>query len=162
MTRPGKIISGGQSGADRAALDFAIAKKIPHGGWCPLGRIAEDGVIDAKYELHETPTAIYEQRTEWNVRDSDGTVIFTIRPEFFGGSAATVDFAKQHGKPWLHLSETRDGATAAEKLRRFVEQNRINVLNVAGTRESNEPAIGGFVRRTLRAWWQARCNYTVE
>ena len=76
-----KFVSGGQTGADRAALDWAIEHKFEHGGWCPLGRLAEDGPIDPKYELTETPTAEYAQRTEWNVRDSDGTVIFSIGSE---------------------------------------------------------------------------------
>jgi hypothetical protein len=70
-----RIVSGGQTGADRAALDWAIARHVPHGGWCPKGRKAEDGVIDARYELMETPSDFYEERTLWNVRDSDGTVI---------------------------------------------------------------------------------------
>ncbi len=81
-----KIISGGQTGADRAALDFAIARGIPHGGWCPRGRLAEDGTIPALYQLSETPGPDHAQRTEWNVRDSDGTVIFSIAPALTGGS----------------------------------------------------------------------------
>lgn len=144
-----RIISGGQTGADRAALDFAIERGIAHGGWCARDRWAEDGPIHTRYQLRETSTAVPEERTEWNVRDSDGTVIFTIGNELFGGSAATAHFAKRHSKPWLHLSESRDGATSAAALRRFVEENKIKVLNVAGPRESNEPSIGNFVRRTL-------------
>ena len=73
-----KIISGGQTGADRMALDWAIWHDIAHGGWCPKGRKAEDGPIEAKYILTETPSARYLQRTEWNVRDSDGTAIFSM------------------------------------------------------------------------------------
>ena len=69
-----KIISGGQTGADRAALDFAILHDIPHGGWCPKGRLAENGVIATRYELQETSTKQYPQRTEKNVQDADGTV----------------------------------------------------------------------------------------
>src|SRR2546423_13574935 len=68
-----KIVSGGQTGADRAALDFALAHKIPQGGWCPKGRRAEDGVIEPCYRLVETPSSRYSQRTAWNVRDSDAT-----------------------------------------------------------------------------------------
>ena len=75
-----KIISGGQTGVDRAALDFAIEHDIPYGGWCPKGRKAEDGPIGSRYLLKETPTSTYPQRTEWNVRDSDGTVIFSLAP----------------------------------------------------------------------------------
>ncbi len=73
-----KIVSGGQTGADRAALDFAIDHGIPHGGWCPRGRKCEDGTIADCYKLNETPSAEYPQRTEWNVRDSDGTVVFSM------------------------------------------------------------------------------------
>ena len=87
-----KIISGGQTGVDRAALDVAIAMGIPHGGWCPKGRRAEDGTIPARYHLAETRSAAYRQRTEWNVRDSEGTVIFTISPVLIGGSMGTGSY----------------------------------------------------------------------
>ncbi len=79
-----KIISGGQTGADRAGLDVAIALNIPYGGWCPKGRKAEDGPIVAKYGLTETPSANYLQRTEWNVHDTDGTIVFTMAKEVTG------------------------------------------------------------------------------
>jgi len=92
-----KLVSGGQTGADRAALDFALAHNIPHGGWCPRGRRAEDGALRERYELRETPDADYPQRTEWNVRDSDGTVIFSLAPEVTGGSKLTAEFAARHG-----------------------------------------------------------------
>lgn len=92
-----KIVSGGQTGADRAGLDFAIEQAIPHGGWCPMGRLAEDGPIDSKYALTETPSASYPQRTEWNVRDSDATVIFTITAQLTGGSLKTWNVAKRMG-----------------------------------------------------------------
>ena len=78
MPKVEKIVSGGQTGADRAGLDFAIAHGIPHGGWCPKGRKAEDGTIPERYGLSETSRADYLQRTEANVRESDGTVIFTV------------------------------------------------------------------------------------
>ena len=98
-TSPTKLISGAQTGADRAALDWAIFRDIPHGGWCPKGRKAEDGKIPAQYQLTETPSASYLQRTEWNVRDSDGTVIFTVAAELAGGLKRTADFARKHGMP---------------------------------------------------------------
>jgi Circularly permutated YpsA SLOG family len=85
-----KIVSGGQTGADRAGLDWAIKNGIQHGGWCPKGRRAEDGPIDAKYQLQETPSSNYPQRTEWNVRDSDGTMIFSIGEYLTGGSLKTI------------------------------------------------------------------------
>jgi len=103
--------------------------------------------IDAKYPLKETPSSSYLQRTEWNVRDTDATVLFSIEPTLTGGSLKTVDFARKHQKPQLHLC-ARDHS-AADKLRAFVRQNRVNVLNVAGPRASKEPGVGEFVMRTL-------------
>lgn len=144
-----KIVSGGQTGADRAALDFALQHGIPHSGWCPQGRLAEDGPITDSYQLQETPTPYYAERTEWNVRDSDGTVIFSIAAELSGGSKATAEFAAAQGKQWLHLSWEADGTAAVQRLREFVMQNRIRVLNVAGPRASNEPQIAAFVTETL-------------
>jgi len=144
-----KIISGGQTGADRAALDWAIARGIPHGGWCPQGRLAEDGVIPAHYHLTETPTADYAQRTAWNVRDSDGTVVFSVAAMLLGGSQQTVELAAQHRKPCLHLSRERDGEGAAARLRRFLDRHGIRTLNVAGPRLSQEPGIAGFVAEVL-------------
>ena len=90
---PLKIISGGQTGARRAALDWAIERGLEHGGWCPRGRRAEDGAVPLHYHLIETPTERWEQRTEWNVRDSDGTVIFTVSETLTGGSLTTVELA---------------------------------------------------------------------
>ena len=136
MKRPAikKLISGGQTGADRAALDFAIANNIPHGGWCPAGRTAEDGRIDWRYRLKETPSPMYVQRTEWYVRDSDGTVVFSLNHQLFGGSRLTCEFAARLKKPCLHLSQAADGANAAKKLLAFIEENKIDILNVAGPR----------------------------
>ena len=145
-----KIISGGQTGADRAALDFAIKNDIPHGGWCPKGRKAEAGPIDAQYQLQQTPGSNYLQRTEWNVRDSDGTVIFSMGKRLSGNSIETLDFAIKHRRPYLHLSAVfRDHA--ASKLKRWLQQNNIRVLNVAGPRASKEPAVAEFVIATLDA-----------
>ena len=142
-----KIISGGQTGADRAALDWAMRSGLSLGGWCPLGRLAEDGRLDDKYPLQETPSSEYAERTRWNVRDADGTVIFSIAKELSGGSLATKYFARQLHKPWLHLSQaTRDPAS---RLRAFVERHQIEVLNVAGPRASVETDIGKFVEATL-------------
>lgn len=92
---PNMIISGGQTGADRAALDWAIAHSIPHGGWCPAGRIAEDGIIPAKYQLTEMPDGGgYRQRNKANVQNSDATLILTTSSELSGGSIGTSD---RHG-----------------------------------------------------------------
>jgi predicted Rossmann fold nucleotide-binding protein DprA/Smf involved in DNA uptake len=143
-----KIVSGGQTGADRAALDFAIANGIAHGGWCPKGRKAEDGKIAGCYDLQETPSADYPQRTEWNVRDSDGTVVISIG-KIGGGSLKTVRLAEKLKKPVLHLSREKDANAAGEKLAKWIEQNRISVLNVAGPRASKEPGVGEFVKKVL-------------
>jgi hypothetical protein len=143
-----KIISGGQTGADRAALDWAIHHNIAYGGWCPKGCIAEDGTINPLYQLQETPSPDYRQRTEWNVRDSDGTVIFSLTEQLHGGSLLTASCAQQYGKPYLHLWP-QDHLVPSHELASFVQANHIRVLNVAGTRASNEPNIGVFVTDTL-------------
>jgi hypothetical protein len=146
------IVSGGQTGADRAALDWAIEEGIPHGGWCPRGRRAEDGRIAYRYRLKETQGTQYAQRTEWNVRDSDGTVILTIEPYLRGGSRRTVEFAREHRKPWLHLNRTVPLETCVERFREFLHDHRIAVLNVAGSRASEEAGVGVFVREVLSAF----------
>jgi hypothetical protein len=151
--RPITIISGGQTGADRAALDFAIETALPHSGWCPKGRRAEDSPIPPHYDVRETPSRRYSQRTEWNVRDSDATVVFTIGVQVSGGTALTLQCAERLGKPSLHLSRdallTTDAApekSAADTLIQFLEVHKVHVLNVAGPRASQEPAIAEFVR----------------
>ena len=144
-----KIISGGQTGADRAGLDYALAAGIAHGGWCPHGRPAEDGDIPDCYLLCETPSADPLQRTEWNVRDSDATVIFSIGHKLGGGSKRTAEFARQYRRPWLHLSRERAGGMAGQLLAEFVTKQSIGILNIAGPRESEEPAVGNFVRECL-------------
>jgi hypothetical protein len=133
------IMSGGQTGADRAALDVAIRHHIPHGGWCPAGRCAEDGPIHRRYELTETPEAAYAQRTAWNVRDSDGTVVLTLKPHATGGSLYALTVAAELCRPVIHLSRTASGT--AKALRQFIAVHHIRRLNVAGSRESTEPGI---------------------
>ena len=143
-----KIVSGGQSGADRAALDWAIARGIPHEGWCPEGRRAEDGPIDDGYLLKETPTRGYITRTRWNIRDADGTVIFSIAENLTGGSKATWRIARQLGKPVIHLSRAVT-PEPAKWLRQFVDENFVAILNVAGPRASGEPEVGEYVQQVL-------------
>jgi hypothetical protein len=147
------IISGGQTGADRAALDFAIEYGIAHGGWCPRGRLAEDGRIDARYRLKETPSRGYAERTEWNVRDSDATVVFTIGPQVSGGTALTVEIAARLDRPCLHLAEQSGTAASdhARKLLDFLATHAVGRLNVAGPRASQEPKIAAFVHDVLEA-----------
>jgi Circularly permutated YpsA SLOG family len=144
-----KIVSGGQTGADRAALDWAIMRGVAHGGWCPKGRKAEDGVIDSRYSLTETPSEVYSQRTEWNVRDSDGTAVFSVRRELRGGSLLTVELAGRYNKPVIHLCAQDEGTNHAQELRAFIEEFGISVLNIAGPRESDEPDVYRFVSRVL-------------
>jgi hypothetical protein len=145
-----RIQSGGQTGADRAALDWAIKHHIPHGGWCPKGRRAEDGPLDACYQLKETPSANYLQRTEWNVRDSGGTVVFSIGEHLTGGSLKTMELAIKHRKPHLHLSAASKDHAASELIQ-WIQQNNIRVLNVAGPRASKEPKVAEFVIAVLDA-----------
>jgi hypothetical protein len=108
-----KLVSGGQTGADIAAMDVARKHDFPYSGWCPKGRRSETGPIPSYYNLTETPRANYLQRTEWNARDSDGTVVFTLAAEVTGGSLRTIDFAKNHGKPCIHIAQAREGSAVA-------------------------------------------------
>jgi len=142
-----KIISGGQTGADRAALDWALSHNLPCGGWCPKGRKAEDGIIAAKYPLKESSSSSYIQRTEWNVRDSDGTIVLSIAATLSGGSEKTLDLARKHCKPYLHILAGQ--TNAADRLRTFLAENVIHTLNVAGPRESKETSLAQFVVETL-------------
>lgn len=152
--RPGcpltRIISGGQTGADWAALDWAITHAVPHGGWCPLGRLAENGVVDPRFQLRETPSPNYAVRTRWNVRDADATVLFTLAAEPTGGSLLTWNEATALEKPRLHLSAAID-EPHAEILLRFLQTYRVASLNIAGPRASTEAGIGRFVTRVLDA-----------
>ena len=140
-----KIISGGQTGADQAALDFAIEHGIPHGGWIPKGRKTEDGILPDKYHLQEMPTASYPKRTEKNILDSDGTLIFS-KGKLTGGSALTRKLAKQHQRPWLHVDLDQVTAReAAQMIAGWVDQNNIQTLNVAGPRASKDSGIHDIV-----------------
>ncbi|HRX70986.1 MAG: putative molybdenum carrier protein [Candidatus Competibacteraceae bacterium] len=133
-----KIISGGQTGVDRAALDVALALGLDVGGWCPKGRRAEDGRIPDRYPLTETAEMDYETRTRRNIEDSDGTLILN-RGKMEGGTALTADLARQIGKPCLivALEEGIEPATFQD----WLVANSITVLNVAGPRESKRPGM---------------------
>jgi hypothetical protein len=133
-----KVISGGQTGVDRAALDVALELGIPCGGWCPKGRKAEDGPIDPKYPLKETTSPNYALRTEKNVREADGTLVLTKGP-VSGGTALTVQLAIQYEKPYLII----DLYNKIDPLivREWGEKNKIEILNVAGPKESRVPGI---------------------
>ena len=141
-----KVVSGGQTGVDRAALDVALSLGLPCGGFCPRGRRAEDGPIDERYPLEETPSDDYAERTEWNVRDSDGTLVLA-RGSPSGGTALTIEIARRLGRPFLvvDLAGDPDPAPAA----RWLAEAGIGVLNVAGPRESQRPGIGEEARAFL-------------
>ena len=154
-----KIVSGGQTGVDRAALDAALDGGVPCGGWCPLGRRAEDGVIDGRYPLTETPTPDYPERTEWNVRDSDGTLILTHgQPD--GGTKLTVEFANALSRPVIviDLADRQDADVVLGRIWDWIDKNAIRVLNVAGPRGSKQPDIYEqayrLVGQLLASWSQ--------
>jgi hypothetical protein len=131
-------VSGGQTGVDRAALDAAIKLNIEHGGWCPEGRLAEDGRISMHYQLTECDSPKYDVRTEKNVIDSDGTLIL-FRGSLTGGTKLTARFAKRHKKPLLILNFDEKPEIAA--VRSWLSEHQVEVLNVAGPRESTQPGI---------------------
>ena len=145
-----KIISGGQTGVDRAALDTALSLGVPTGGWCPEGRLDECGIIPSHYPLRELPGGGYVERTAQNVNDADGTAIFHPG-SLQGGTKATADFCTEKRKPCLVIDATAESpAKAAEQLRVFVQTNRVEVLNVAGPRASQWPQGYAFTIETLR------------
>jgi len=145
-----KIVSGGQTGVDRAALDWAIRRGFEHGGWCPEGRRAENGAIPAHYSLKEVSGAGYLVRTRKNVRDSDATVIFSLSARLRGGTLKTAQFCSELGRPVLRLSaEVFTPLEAALLLRSFVLRLRVSVLNVAGPRASQEPRAAVYAGRVL-------------
>ena len=135
--RPAKIVSGGQTGVDRGALDAAMALGIPHGGWCPKGRRAEDGPIPSIYQLAEIDSPEYAARTERNVFESDATLIL-CRGLPRSGTELTLRLAQRYGRP--HLVVDIDRPPLA-KLRRWLAKVRPATLNVAGPRESTAPGI---------------------
>ena len=144
-----KIVSGGQTGADRAGLDTAIELDIPHGGCIPKGRKTEDGGLPEKYRLKEMPTGSYEARTEQNVIDSDGTLIVS-HGKLNGGSAMTRRLAKKHKRPWMHVDLDKTNLfKAAMDVSSWVMENHIKVLNVAGPRGSKDPGIYEATRKLL-------------
>lgn len=101
-----KIISGGQTGVDRAALNWAIQNNILHGGWCPKDRRSEDRVIPDRYLLQETESKSYKQPTKWNIRESDATLIITLFPGLTGGSLFIRKYTQRINKPCLHVTKT--------------------------------------------------------
>ena len=136
-----KLISGGQAGVDRAALDTALELGIPCGGWCPHGRRAEDGCVPDYYPLTETPSTNYGQRTEWNVRDADATLILTFG-HLAGGTQLTVEVCGRLGKPFLVIAlvDNTQPDARIETARRWVKEVQPDRLNVAGPHASEAAA----------------------
>jgi hypothetical protein len=144
-----KIISGGQTGADRAALDVAIELGIPHGGWVPKGRMTETGRLPEKYHMQEITSVSYPERTELNVVDSDGTLIIS-HGKLSGGSAFTLEMAGKHRKPCLHIDlDELDESKTAEIVSNWIDAKHIKILNVAGPRSSKDPKIYEATRKLL-------------
>jgi hypothetical protein len=146
-----KIISGGQTGADQAALDAAITLDIPHGGWLPKGRKTENGPLPSRYALRELSSARYRDRTERNILAADGTLIFSFGP-LIGGSALTEALAIRHDRPFLHIDfDHVDRAKAARLIENWLRMMRIETLNVAGSRASSEPRMYDAVYAVMTA-----------
>lgn len=159
-----RLVSGGQTGVDRAALDAALeCPDVEAGGWCPKGRKAEDGPLPDRYPLRETPAERYAQRTEWNVRDSDGTLVLTRGP-VTGGTRLTVELAREYGRPHLVIDCSAPGGTdvpsapsvpdgaegesrdRVERIAGWIAEEGIGTLNMAGPRASTAPGIYGEAR----------------
>jgi hypothetical protein len=137
-----KIISGGQTGVDRAALDAAIEISIPHGGWCPKGRLAElGGIIPDKYLLKETESKKFSVRTKLNIEDSDGTLILVpqLPLNVKDGTTLTIRYAKKKNKPLLLIDLSNP--CAFNVIKKWINDNNIKTLNIAGPRESKSPEI---------------------
>lgn len=148
------IISGGQTGVDRAALDAAIELGIPCGGWCPAGRRSEAGPIPQRYPLLETSSSVYPQRTRMNVRDSDATLIICQGPPS-GGTLLTLEFANRKNRPCLAI-DLSSGSNDENKdsVKRWLKKIKPCVLNIAGPRENEASGIYliafAFLRDVLR------------
>lgn len=137
-----KIVSGGQTGVDRAALDIAIKLGVDHGGWCPKGRKAEDGALAVCYKLIETESDDYSERTKLNIKDSDGTLILVPSTpiKVTDGTILTINEVKDMKKPYL-IIDLSDSDEALLSINKWIGENKVETLNVAGPRESQSPGI---------------------
>jgi predicted Rossmann-fold nucleotide-binding protein len=144
------IISGGQTGVDRAALDFALENKIKCGGFCPKDRKAEDGVISSKYPLVELETSEYEERTSRNVEYADGTIIFEYKKPFSKGTLLTIYYCQQYNKPYFIFRIDSEEENQIDYFHKWIDNYNIKILNVAGNRESDDPGIYYVVLKALK------------
>ena len=144
-----KIVSGAQTGVDRAALDAALECRVETGGWCPEGRESEDGIIPQKYPVIELPNSGYRQRTKQNVIDSDGTVIIYFGyPR--GGTELTISFCIKERKPYALIdAEEMSIESASKKIKKFIDENSVSILNVAGPRAGGEPRAYEYANKVI-------------
>ena len=146
-----------RTGVDRGALDAALGLGVACAGWCPKGRLAEDGPIPARYPLTETKSAATHERTALNVRDSDATLILATGPggqeALEGGTLYTLELAEKEGKPLLTADP--GGPAAVTAAARWLTENNVRILNVAGPRESNSPGIQVAAKTFIRALIEA-------
>jgi predicted Rossmann fold nucleotide-binding protein DprA/Smf involved in DNA uptake len=153
-----KIVSGGQTGVDRAALDFALHFNIPCGGFCPKGRKAEDGPIPSDYPLQEMDSECYSLRTKKNIELADATVLFKTNKQFDRGSLLTRRHCIKMNKPLYIYRLNQQNSLQNENFNNWINENSINILNVAGNRESETPGIYQLTYQALRDFY---LNYWV-
>jgi hypothetical protein len=157
-----KIISGGQTGADRAALDISMAFGIPHGGWIPKGRKTEDGRLPDRYRMKEVLSISYAQSSQMNVLDSDGTLIVS-HGRLTGVPASTQELSKKHRRPCLHIDlEEIAYDKATDIVCSWIEIRGIHTLNVAGPRATRDPNIYEATKELLKRIIQRYMPQTVE
>lgn len=141
------IITAAQKGANRAALDWAIKSELPHGGWCPLGGLKDDDGTVLSYKLKETPTENVLESVEFNVRDSDATVVFTLAPKAAGAAQKAVSYAKKQKKPVIHLHRGILGVS--EKFVAFLDKYYARRLHLTGSLEADEAGISAWISNEL-------------
>lgn len=150
--RPQLILSGGQTGVDRAALDWAISCDIAHGGWCPRGRTAQDGPLPERYMLKETEAGGYSQRTRMNVHDADATLIIHRGP-LEGGTRLTYRFVDELQKPFQMLDLSKDNTSQTAMIQAWWTALGLYSLNVAGPSEERVPGIHAHTILCLQRLW---------
>ena len=154
-----KIVSGGQTGADQGGLNAAITLGISHGGWCPKGRLAENGTIPEKYQLTETSSSSYLRRTELNVKESDATLVFCYGQPL-GGTKRTIEFAIRHSKPVLVVDFRHSLEENLYRVERWFSSLCVEdiILNIAGSRASKTPHLQRSVEAFLNTCLQKNTN----
>ncbi len=141
MTDVKKIITGGQTGVDLAALDYGMMNGITVGGWCPKGRLNEAGKIPAKYPMIESSSKLYSVRTEKNVLSSDATLIFTHKSEIDNGTKLCIDLCELHKKAFFVFDIFNHQAKQVQSVQMWLREVNPKILNIAGNRESTLPGI---------------------